>query len=307
MWSVRFASLAVLVATLAAPSAAHAFCRASACDNSVGEGSICKPKQGTDCGKPLKWKRDCVGIAVQKDASAKVPYPEAKGTVRAAFAEWEKAGCGESGPGFHVEILNKVECGKVEYNREGANVNVLVFRDEAWPHDDDGVHNIALTTVTFDVDTAEIYDADIEVNTFKFDLTVSNEPEATDKDFLAVLTHEAGHFLGLAHSEEPGATMNAVYNDAEPFAFRSIEADDQLAVCDAYPPRELGECNPIPRHGFSGACMDGQTETGCAIARTPAPSGSEGSLPAALGVAFGALGAALVWRRARRRVRPAAR
>jgi hypothetical protein len=300
---VRFASLAVLLALLAAPATARAYCRASTCDGENNEGARCMPKQGTDCGKALRWKRDCVGIAVQKDASSEVAYPVAKGTVRAAFEAWEDSGCGESGPGFHVEILNKVECGQVEYNTDGANVNVLVFRDEAWPHE--GAHNIALTTVTFDVDTAEIYDADIEVNTSTFDLTVSNDPDATDKDLLAVLTHEAGHFLGLAHSDVEGATMNAVYNDDQPFAFRSVESDDQLGVCDAYPPKELGECNPIPRHGFSSACMDSQTDATCSVAPGGAPSDS--ALAAAMAAAVAALGGGLVWRRARRNRARAAR
>jgi hypothetical protein len=295
---VRFASLAVLAALIAAPGSAQAYCRASTCDGENNEGARCEPEQTSDCGNPLRWKRDCVGIAVQKDASTEVPYPEAKGTVRAAFGAWEKAGCGESGPGFHVEILNKVECGQVEYNVDGANVNVLVFRDEGWPHDD-GPHNIALTTVTFDVDTAEIYDADIEVNTSGFDLTVTNEPADTKQDLLSVLTHEAGHFLGLAHSEVQGATMNAVYNDLQPFDFRSIESDDQLGVCAAYPPKELGQCNPIPRHGFSSACMDSQTTATCTVAPGSAPSDS--SLAAAMAAAVAALGGGLVWRRARRK------
>lgn len=306
---MRFTSLAVLLATvgsLAFPATAHAYCRASACPSGVGEGALCEPSQGTDCGKPLRWKRDCVGIAVQKDASDSVTYPVAKGTVRAAFEEWESSGCGEEGPGIHVEILNKVECGKVEYNQDAANVNVLVFRDDGWPHDDDGVHNIALTTVTFDKDTAEIYDADIEVNTTKFDLTVSNEVGLTDKDLLAVLTHEAGHFFGLAHSEDPGATMNAVYNDSEPFAFRSVEADDQSGICAAYPPKDLKACNPIPRHGFASACGDGQSASTCSVAPHVAPPADE-SRALLMGAAVAGLGGVLALRRARRRNRSAAR
>src|SRR5262245_15661193 len=109
----------------------------------------------TDCGTPLRWRRDCIGIAVQRQASDQISYAQAKGVTRAAFGAWEEVDCGSGPPGIHVEILNKVDCADVEYNTEGGNVNVLVFRDDEWPHPQGG-HNVALTTVTFEEDTGEI-------------------------------------------------------------------------------------------------------------------------------------------------------
>ena len=277
---------------IAAPQPAHAYCRATTCDP---QGAQCDPPQPTDCGKPLRWARDCVGIAVQADASDQVSYAQAKGTVRAAFEAWEQVDCGGGTPGMHVEILNKVECAEVEYNIDGGNVNVLVFRDGGWPHEE-GLHNVALTTVTFEKDTGEIFDADIEVNTAQYPMTISDDAASTQYDLLSVLTHEAGHFLGMAHAiDNPEATMNATYQPMT-INFRSLEPDDGLGICAIYPPDDeppSEDCNPIPRHGYSPNCREGQIEGTCSTI----PSGETPDAPAP----FAALALALATLLRRRR------
>jgi hypothetical protein len=266
------ASLGFALATTTA-SASWAYCRASTCRN----GPVCTPAEEGACGEPLLWKRPCVGIAVQNDASVQVPFDVARDIMTNSFRAWESPICDGAAPGIHVAYIGQVECAKVEYNQFGGNVNVLVFRDTVWPHPGGSSdHRIALTTLTFDTRTGEIFDADIEVNaTGKYQFTWSDTD--VQYDLPSVLTHEAGHFLGLGHAQDafPDATMKATYHPGmmEP---RTLATDDINGICAIYPPQTIDResCNPIPRHGFSPACLDQQTEGDCTTARGAGRAGT---------------------------------
>jgi len=279
-------ALALFAALVTSASAdAHAYCRASTC----AEGQLCGPPPWDDpiC-KPLVWLRPCVGVSVQIDASEEVPFDAAEAAVDQAFRTWEQPACDDvtlAEPGIRVLNLGAVECNLVEYNSNGGNANVVAFRDAAWPHPA-GPHNIALTTVTFDTRTGEIYDADMEVNTYGFPFTTSDNPEEIQTDLLSVLTHEAGHFLGLAHAEDTSATMWPNYTEGETGP-RDLSPDDIEGICAIYPPPaapiDVSTCNPIPRHGFSPACLANQTEGDCSIGGAPgAPGGTRGEAPFAI-------------------------
>lgn len=291
-----FVSAAFALAFAGGPRDARAFCRASTCESGVR----CEPATDTDCGTPLSWERACIGVSVHSKASAFFSASEARGAMLAAFAAWEDASCGGLRPGIHVEDLGYVSCGRVEYNSKAGNANTLLFHDDVWPHET-GPHNIALTTVTFDTKTGEIFDADIEVNTASYTLTLT-EPTA-DYDLLSVLTHEAGHFLGLAHSPSVDATMFSVYSPGTT-EFRTLSADDASGICATYPPHGPETCNPIPRHGFASACGDDQVPNDCAF--SPQIEGDSRSGSGFLGGLVTLLAAAVLRARAARRA-PAAR
>ena len=103
-------------------------------------------------------------------------------------------------------------------------------------------------------------------------------------DLQSILTHEAGHFLGLAHSPDAEATMAAQYYEGTT-TFRSLAADDVAAVCAAYPPKaiDVETCNPIPRHGFSELCAADQAYASCALGSPPSDRGALAACAAALG------------------------
>jgi len=277
------AALSLALATTLTP-AAQAYCRASTCKN----GQVCTPPEEGECGEPLIWKRPCVGITVQIDASAQVPFDVARDTMLQSFLAWESPICNGEAPGIHVEYMGDVPCARVEYNQFGGNANVLVFRDAVWPHPGGASdHKIALTTVTFDSRTGEIFDADIEVNsTDKFHFTWGDTE--VEYDLLSVLTHEAGHFLGLGHAQEafPDATMKATYYPGMTEQ-RTLADDDKNGLCAIYPPQPIDRdtCNPIPRHGFSPACLDEQTEGDCTIARGHGRTGTGTAAMIALAMA----------------------
>jgi hypothetical protein len=292
MASPRALVCILAAATALAPRPASAYCRASTCEPS---GTRCTPEQPDDCGVAIKWNRPCVGVSVQKDASKKISLYDARTALHRAFVTWQSAKCPKGGtPGILIEDLGAVDCDQVEYNGKAGNANVVIFRDTKWPHPQ-GPHNIALTTVTYDTNTGEIFDADMEINTAQYNLTMKDT--TADYDMQSVFTHEAGHFLGLAHSPDATATMYSVYTPGST-AFRSLAADDEAAICAVYAPAavDADHCNPLPRHGFSPACADKQTEGSCALSAAPRRAGG-GTLVVAC-----ALGAACALRR-RGRVR----
>jgi Matrixin len=270
MRSLAFAWGALALATaLLGTARASAFCRSSVCPGGV-EGKVCTPAEPDDCGKPLYWSQPCIGFDVQKSASNQVDYDLADQILRTSLGAWESAACAGGNPSIKVADLGRVDCTSIEYNQHAGNANILIFRDAKWPHTDDNTTDtIALTTVTYDTDNGEIFDADIEVNTANF--TFSTDEMGSATDLQSVLTHESGHFLGLAHSTVADATMYAFYSGGT--SLRTLSSDDVAAICDIYPPgrKTEGKCDYLPRHGFAPECAAEQREGDCALgAREPA-------------------------------------
>jgi MYXO-CTERM domain-containing protein len=60
-------------------------------------------------------------------------------------------------------------------------------------------------------------------------------------DLRNTLTHEVGHFVGLAHARDPAATMDASTQMRE-VEKRTLAADDVDGVCAIYPAEDDGGC-----------------------------------------------------------------
>lgn len=268
--SRRLALALVAAGVGLSPQAAFAFCRTTTCDTtdptehceSDGRGCIVE-------GTPLYWPGLCVSFAVQRDGSVKrgIPFEQASPIIEDAFRAWISADCGGgTTPSLEIWNFGALDCTETQFNQLEPNANGWIFRDDSWPYRGANA-TLALTTLTFEVNSGEILDADVEVNSHNINLTTSDT--VVDNDLLSIATHEAGHFLGLAHTNIKTATMNADYSPGD-LSFRSLEADDQAAICDAYPPsRDVADkCAPRPLHGFSRFCGTGVDElkSGCAIA-----------------------------------------
>lgn len=281
---------AIAMAALVVLSAreAGAYCRTSTC---LPSGSVCDPPSETDCGFAIAWPSDCVGVALQQDGTVQLPFEEVRTAVLNGFAAWMAPVCAGSPPGIAVIDMGTVPCANAEYNKKAGNVNVVVFRDRAWTHPE-GANYIALTTVTFSDETGEIYDADMEINSAGFQLTTQDT--GAGFDLQAVVTHEAGHFFGLAHSPDPESTMYESYEEGMG-GQRTLATDDIAGICATYPPRPIdaSTCNPIPRHGFAAECAAEQPKHGCAVQQV-----GEGDLK---GYAAGVLVLAAAGLRRRRR------
>lgn len=271
---------------LVLPCRASAFCRTT----TVGVAPDFQPSidQCWGKGKPLYWKNACVGYSVQTDASRQVSFNAASDAVGRAFTRWTGKTCpGEPSDRVSIDVrdIGPARCNQVQYNKDQGNANVIMFRDDAWPHNDPN-NTLALTTVTYNVDTGEIYDADMEINTFTVRVSVADPVPADGYDFASIVTHETGHFLGLAHSGDEHATMFARYTPGAT-TMRELGPDDVGGICAAYLAGGLRAtaagnlaaepCDPTPRRGFQSEC---RVAKGCAL-------GGAGGDPTLIALALG--------------------
>jgi hypothetical protein len=261
-------SLAVALAhgapAQAPPREALAYCRSTTCQDSQGE---C-PRDDDGCkttGHPLFWKSHCVGFSIQKDGTANLPFDRVAPVIEGAFLAWTDLPCDGGNATIAFSRLDDVSCHRAEYDSGGPNANIVLFQDDKWtykasgdPYDVD--NTLAKTTVTFDPDTGEILDADIELNYAYNELTVGDDEVVYDLQ--SVLTHEIGHFIGLDHSSDVDATMNASYAEGDT-SLRTLEADDIAAACAAYPADRPGTCSTTPRGGFADTCTTDSSGGGC--------------------------------------------
>lgn len=265
-----------LSALLLGAGNAAAYCRTNSCDTSRGE--MCSFEGGCLVGGlDLAWVSSCVTFAVQKDGSTKnnIHPEDFEITIKKSFETWMTAPCGKGlTPSISVRSLGEVECNNVEYNKEGGNANIYMFQDDDWTASGQG-NALALTTVWYDWKTGEIYDADVEVNGTGGDIT-NGKPE-DGADLLSIITHESGHFLGLAHSPfNPAATMYTVYTPGRG-NLRELDQDDIDGICAIYPPDRVAkteECGP--RHGFASDCW--KPDEGCTCTSAPGRNSSAAGL-----------------------------
>src|SRR4029077_19434273 len=116
-------------------------------------------------GHPIYWANKCIGFDMQQRASLRVNLDNATRVVEAAFNAWRTVTCPSGGsPSIEFFDLGPVACDQAQYNSDQGNANIIVFRDGDWPHPEGLDNTLALTTVTFDLDTGEIFDADMEIN-----------------------------------------------------------------------------------------------------------------------------------------------
>lgn len=253
---------------------AMAFCRSTTCVATEERCDVDDDGCVVD-GTPLRWGTGCVTFAVESEGSARwgIEFADAHTAAREAFATWVSARCSDRGdhPSLGAVDFGAVECGQPEYNDDPPlpNANSIIFQDDEWPYGDDTTA-LALTTITFDSETGEILDADIEVNSATIPISVGDVNVNTDLQ--AILTHETGHLLGLAHSADREATMSSGY-DGTDLGFRVLASDDERAICEAYRPGEdLNHCRGAqPRFGFSRVCGEPYEKSGCQLS---VPGGS---------------------------------
>ncbi|MCA9526129.1 MAG: matrixin family metalloprotease, partial [Myxococcales bacterium] len=246
-------------------------------------GSGCK-QDDNGCpvsGKPLFWKSSCVGFNLQRNGSERLPLADARLAILKSFGAWSELPCpGGGNASLSFAPGEDVACKQSGYNAGGTNLNVVLFQDNDWKYRGiDGT--LAKTSVTFNEETGEIYDADIEINSAFNEITVSDDKIVYDLE--AIITHEVGHYIGLAHSVEENSIMAEALCEGGDrcargkVAARRLAQDDLDAVCALYP---------------SWATYGDDAPQGCAAAaRRRGPDGEEWCVAAALSVIIGAVGA----------------
>jgi hypothetical protein len=249
------------LAVLAAAGPVSAFCRSTTCSGDCARNADeCKTE-----GQPLFWTTECIGFSLQSDGSEFIPFPEFERVAMDSFVAWTEVDCGGTGVAtMAFERLQDASCHQAEYNPDGPNANVIMFQDTRWQYTSPD-NTLAKTTVTYDKDTGEILDADIELNHAYNEFTTGDDDVVYDLQ--SILTHEIGHFIGLDHTLDFLASMNAGYTEGST-ELRSLEIDDVDAICTVYPPGRDALCATKPRNGFVSECQQvlGGEDEGCSVA-----------------------------------------
>jgi hypothetical protein len=270
MSRVRWVSMTLGLGLMLSAPEARAFCRKTTCPS-------CPVNPVTGCieeGEPLAWPSVCVSYALTRAASRVVSLTQAKIVVAQAFQTWQAVTCPGTGAPPSIlatDAFGLVDCALHEYNRGAGNANIVVFRDDSWVHQD-AQDAVALTSMSFNERTGAILDADVEINA-TVNITTASSVPIDGYDLSSILTHEAGHFLGLAHSTLPDATMYPIYRQGTD-DFRTLSDDDIAGICAIYPPdRDAMPCDFTPPGGFARQCALGITKGGCAVGGSPANIG----------------------------------
>ena len=285
----RLAAVLAL-ATWISPQAASAFCQNTTCKDSDKKTCLKDDEGCTKEGAALRWNTSCISFHMNRLGTASLDVRQTRTAIMKSFRSWSEVDCGGGKLSKMAFVaLEDIECKRAEYNKEGKNVNVVLFQDNDWKYRGiDGT--LAKTSTTFDTTTGEIFDADIEVNTAFNQVTVSDEPGKIAYDLQAILTHEVGHFLGIGHSANERATMFAAYAPGT-VAIRELSDDDKKAVCAAYPPTSTAACNQEPRGGYSPTCADPAAPGPGAEAPSGCAASGPGGAPLAGALAPGVDGA----------------
>lgn len=292
--SAWFAASLVALAALGQAVEAQAYCRSTTCRAKGGRECPTDDEGCVTEGAKLFWSTSCVSYATNKLGTEDHDPVDTRRVIRSAFETWSDVECPDGGIAkMTFQEREPVSCKKSEYNRTGPNVNVVLFQDNDWRYRGiDGT--LAKTSVTYNEQTGEIYDADIEINAANNTVTITDDPLAVEYDLQAILTHEVGHFLGIAHSLDPFAVMYPAYAPGS-MSQRELHPDDVEAICAVYPPDSTSACETEPRGGFGPTCDD---------PAKPGPCSVQPGAGASYGVVGLLLGSTWLAARARRR-RPA--
>ncbi|MFT7580553.1 MAG: hypothetical protein ACI9MR_002224 [Myxococcota bacterium] len=193
-----------------------------------------------ETGAPTRWYTDTVEYRLSTVAPETIPAAELPGLFDSAFSAWvDLPGCRTP------EIVNvgttdaTARMAPATVSEPSDNVMVFINDPTVWLAGGRSSTWIALTTIALDDVTGELVDTDIEVNDGHYDFATDLTPAAGTPgavDLLSALTHEAGHFLGLEHSDVIGATMARAYarGGSGPTDTRTLAQDDIDGACALY-------------------------------------------------------------------------
>lgn len=280
-------TLLVALAGIATSTEALAFCRSTTCD---ARKSDC-PLDDNGCpgkGAPLSWRSLPLVYRFHAPGSEKLDMDRAKEAIRRAFQTWSNVTCGSRRTSLRFEEGSEIPGKSPLATGSPAKTSFgIYFRDDVWPYDE-GDESLALTNQTFGTTNGYIDYSDIEVNTTTRTFALADDEKGIDLQ--AAVTHEVGHYIGLAHSPVATSIMVASYCQSGERCgsidqARALDDDDISAVCALYPPS-----------GIAGVAYEDPDAGGCAVSAAPAPGSSRTAWLAVLAAMALALAA-----RARRR------
>jgi hypothetical protein len=269
---LRFA--AVVIATCAVAHDAQAYCRTTTCDPKI-EACPVDANGCTRAGAPLTWRSLPIVYRFHSKSSDRLDRDNAREAVRSAFQRWSDVTCANGRTSLRFAEQEDIEAHRPrDPHLRGADHFGIYFRDDVWAATDPD-STLALTTQTYGKINGWVEEADIEINTTSAAFATSDS--AIGIDLQAVLTHEVGHYIGLAHSPSSDSIMVDSYCksgtrcDQGKVEARRLGHDDEAAVCALFPPS-----------GPAGVRYEDPEAASCAVG----PSTARGSWLPLAGAAF---------------------
>jgi hypothetical protein len=239
------------------PSSASAYCRT----RTVKPVASSCPEACQTEGLPLYWPTRELGYLLNERGLPDLPTATVREILEESFGAWQAVRCEDGEPiGLSIEQLPGFSALAIGPQLEEPNDNVIVhIPADEW---DDDPHAFAITKLWFRRHSGHIIGADMALNGAMDPFGICPEGRGCVQDELAdlrnVVTHEAGHFLGLGHSDDPDATMwcDAAPGDVDK---RDLSADDAAGLCNIYGP------NARPDPDAASAKLSRRARAGCSL------------------------------------------
>ncbi len=214
-------------------------------------------RAGDDADAPaLHWTRDYrIPIHTHSDGYDRLPFGQVRGAVEAALRTWGEAGI-------------TVSFARDPNGRDGDTpamdgVSMVRFEHERLPREVDPRRVLAFTSHVGVLCTGGIAESDITFNAVTVDWSTGEGGRLADIE--TVMLHEAGHLLGLDHSENRNAVMfpsiversrRALHNDDRD-GIRALYAGNLGRVCERDADCQRGEAcifGPQSDQSFEARC-----------------------------------------------------
>jgi Matrixin len=214
----------------------------------------------TSSGVPLRWPDGTVHVVVALDGGpANVAVGDAQAAAVAAFTTYS-----DILRGMAPDVVLSVAMTDDTMPEGNDGRNVVAWVTENWAEFyDPGA--LAVTLTSYDSTSGRITDADIVVNASEYPWTAdSNAADCQSSyDLQNVLTHEAGHFLGLGHeTTDTDATMYPSSGMCESKK-RDLDPDDDAGLALLY----VDTMTPSKADGAAalGCSVGGQGKDGAMV------------------------------------------
>lgn len=244
----RVPALVLLGFLLALPCRGSAYCRTTT-EETVASGC---PEICQRAGLPLYWPRRQLSYALNSRGFPNLSEAKLRDVLERSFDTWLQVDCEQRPIDLYIEQLSQTSNLEAGPKEREPNTNVIAYIDAtSWRED---AHAFAITKIWYSAKTAHILGADMLLNGNMAPFGECPFPLGCERDEMTdlrnVVTHEAGHFLGLAHSDDRESTM---WCDADPGDInkRSLGHDDVNGICAIFGPNASSGPPPTPSTIYS--------------------------------------------------------